>query len=206
VEKHRDGPTQEEVERHRDEGYRKLGRYIAVFSEMIGEMQLRMVMHLHHPSNHPLVAWIPFGGATARDITDQFFAMASLVSKHDENEAATAAKLKSDVLDEIKRRNDVAHGEWFIGYWSTTGGVEGAQAAPPDAMRIKPERKAGILDNIEEDLDERSDAVERLRDMLRDYGKACFMPLGLHVSDVLRLEGKKGKQRTLVPGPKAPKR
>ena len=124
--------------------------------------------------------------------------MARVLSEHDKDEDEASAHLKRLVLEEVRRRNDVAHGEWHIGYWSTTGGTVGSKPHSPSLMRIKPDRKEGVLADIDQHLDEHSDALERLRKMLWDYGTACFLPMDLRVRDVLRLEGKRGKQRTLV--------
>ena len=176
------------------EAHRAVGRYVVEFSQMVFAMQARMVRQLEHYGVPEDLSWIPFGGVAARDVTDQFFGMARTITPHDEEEDATATRLKTLVLEEVRRRNDVAHGEWLpIGF-----SIEDSAPFPLGAVRVKPDRKAGIFDLISADLDKHSDAVVGLREMLWDYGTACFLPRSGRVGDVLRLEGKRGKQRRLV--------
>ena len=181
------------------EAHRAVGRYVVEFSQMVFAMQARMVRQLEYHGVPEDLSWIPFGGVTAKDITDQFFGMARTITAHDEADDAIATRLKTLVLEEVRRRNDVAHGEWLpIGF-----SIGDAAPFPLGAVRVKPDRKAGIFDLVSADLDKHSDAVEGLREMLWDYSTACFSPRNGRVSDVLRLEGKKGKQRVLgrVPRP-----
>ena len=163
--------------RHRDEGYRALGRYIATFSLMVKEMRDRMVWRLQRPEDPPLLADLAFGAATAEPISSAFFAMCRLLLLHEADELKTATRLRKLVGEELKLRNDVAHGDWYIGWISVPGGSAEPQLQPHWVERIKATRKEGPLAPISEDLDARSEELEQLTEFLREYGLVCF---GMH--------------------------
>ena len=103
-----------------------------------------------------------------------------------------AAKL---VDEEVKLRNDVAHGDWYIGWISAPGDAEPQQLVPHWVERIKARRKEGPLVPISEDLETRSEEVEQLTEFLREYGLVCFRMHGrrlagqsLRVRDVVCLK------------------
>jgi hypothetical protein len=196
-------PTPGEIEAHRDDGYRALGRYMAEFSQMIMTMRRLMVHRLQRPGDHPLLAELPFGGATAQSVLDAFFGMCRMTIEHDDDEAGTAKKLYNAVREEIQLRNDFAHGDWYIGYWSRTG-EDPAMPNPPWAEKVKPIRKEGPLALIKKDLDERTDEIGRLAALLDEYGRVCLHLSvvaereDLRVRDVLAADGKRP-----IPGPRA---
>jgi hypothetical protein len=182
---------------HRDEGHRTLGRYVAEFSQLIREMRERMQQRFRRPGDPPLLADLLFAGATAEPIATTFFAMCRMLKEHDTNEAKAATRLRVLVTEEITLRNDIAHGDWYIGYTSSTGLPDGTttpQPVPAWVDRIKAGRKEGPLSSITEDLDVRSDEVQQLTKIVREYGKVCFGVHGrqgagqdLRVGDVLLL-------------------
>jgi hypothetical protein len=190
-------PQPSEAETHANEGYRALGRWIAEFSRMISVMRDLMVQRLKKAGDPLELAELAFNGATAGPITDAFFGMCRLLTEHDTDEEQAARKLRESVLDQITLRNTVAHGDWYIGYWSTTGGAEpGQETVEPDAPwveRIIAGRKAGPRRSVKENLDEHSDELARLRTLLRQYGTLCFRlhPRAKRVRDVLVIENGK---------------
>jgi hypothetical protein len=188
-------PSEEEIAAHRDDGYRVIGRYIVVFSLMFQEMRHQMAFRLQDPG--------ALGRESARDICRAFFGVCQELCSHEPDETATANRLRELVMQEIAKRDDVAHGEWFVGGWGRTGleggGMSPPEPAPPHAYR---RTKAGDFFLVKDDLDARSDEIERLTKLLREYGRVCFgmHPLqfdektqrvnekALRVSDVVRLE------------------
>jgi hypothetical protein len=202
-------PSKEELKAHRDEGYRAVGRYVVEFSLMVKEMRDQMTWRLRRPNDPVLLADVAFASATADPICMAFFEMCQMLCEHDSDEKKTAVNLRELVKSEISMRNDVAHGDWNVGYWSVTGLPGGGstlpESVPPFGLRVKPGRKAGAFTPIEDDLDARSDEIDRLTKLFREYGRVCF---GMHprlfegetmrVRDVVQLE--KGQP---VLGPKA---
>ena len=144
---------------------------------MVREMRDRMVWHLQRPDDPPLLADFAFGAATADSISTAFFGMCQLLLPHEEDERKTAVRLRNLVGEEVKLRNDVAHGDWYIGWISHPGGSAEPQLKPPWVERIKPTRNKGPMESISEDLDARSEKLEELTQFLREYGLVCF---GVH--------------------------
>jgi hypothetical protein len=188
-----------DVEAHTSTGYRALGRYIAEFSRLILVIRDLMVERLRKPDDPPQLAALPFGGVTAEPIATAFFGMCRMLMEHDHEEDIAARKLRRAVVDQIERRNRVAHGDWYIGYWSRTGGPEPGdetvEAMAPWVERLAPGRKAGPWSVSSEDLDKESEALVRLRTLVHEYGWVCF---GRHrrakrVSDVLVVEDEKAE-------------
>jgi len=199
-------PSEEEIAAHRDDGYRAVGRYVVVFSQMLQEMRLQMAVRLQDTATYG-------GRESAREICKAFFGICQQLGTHDPDEAKTAVRLRELVMQEIAKRDEVAHAEWIPGAWAKTGLEEGgmspSEPVPPHGYRTS---KAGEFFLVDDDLDARSDEIERLTKLLREYGRVCFgmHPLqfdektqrvnekALRVSDVVRLE-----HGRLVLGPKA---
>jgi hypothetical protein len=119
---------------HRDEGHRKVGRYMAEFSLLVREMRERIQQRFRRPGDPPLLANLLFAGATAEPITIAFFEMCLLLKEHDTDEGKAAIRLRVLVTKEITLRNDVAHSDWYVGYTSTTGLPDGT-ASTPESQR-----------------------------------------------------------------------
>jgi hypothetical protein len=194
-------PSEEEIAAHRDEGYRLIGRYFVVFSEMVQEMRLQMARVLQQDIR-------AFARKSPRDLCKAFFRMCQEACSHEPDEAKTASRMRDLVLDEITMRDDVAHAEWFAGGWERTGldggGMSAPKAVPPHGYRTSKDGKFYLVDGGE--LDARSDEIERVTKLLREYGRVCFgmhrgQPEGetVRVRDVVCLE----KKRPVL-GPKAP--
>ena len=182
----------------KNEGFRALGRYVYEFSQMVAAMQGSMVFHLQHPGKPPMLAWIALGTATARDIADMFFAMGRELVELAEDEKKTVAKLYKEVVEEIKFRNTVAHGDWQIGWYSHTGGEAEPVPLPPTVSRILPSRMKGPYKAEVPDLDAHSDCVEELRSYLWSYATVWVERSGLRLRDLVQIESGR-----LIPGPKA---
>ena len=97
-----------------DDGYRAIGRWFVEFARLVGGMRANMEERLREP-DHPEVAQLIFGAATAKQISDAFFAMCRLIGDFDEAETNVANQLQKAADEEITRRNNIAHGDWIIG-------------------------------------------------------------------------------------------
>lgn len=144
------------------------------------------------------IAQLALGEAFASQITNAFFAICEHSVELDDEERQVAIRLKNEVNDAIKERNDIAHGDWHVNSWRKPG---------PHMVRTKPGRKAGAA--VEkarpvEELDELSDALEDLAETVIEFALLCF---GIHphadavegevrVRDVYRFQKSKGVLRT----------
>ena len=89
--------------------------------------------------SNQILAAIVFGEATAKHVSDAFFAMCLAVGECDDEEAKIVGKLRAKVDEEITRRNDFAHGDWWLGF----GGLNTSMVL----SRYKPSRRlSGSLD------------------------------------------------------------
>lgn len=155
-------------EGERDDAYRAIGRYVVEFS--------RLVLHMRHETERRLdrgseqrIAELALGEVSANRLTEAFFAICEAVADLDEEERQVGVRLRKEVRDELKRRNDFAHGDWSIG--------EAAIAEDPVLYRVKPGRKdgAGQLKELPvADIDAASDSLYELRQKVAEYGAICL--------------------------------
>jgi hypothetical protein len=117
------------------------------------------------------IAQLALGEAFASQITNAFFAICEYSVELDDEEQRVAVRLKKEVNDAIKERNDIAHGDWHINSW---------RKPEPHMVRTKPGRRAGAA--VEkarpvEELEELSDALEELAETVIEFALLCF---GIH--------------------------
>ena len=168
---------------------------------------MRLVMEQRlSECDDPILAKLVLGEATADQIVNSFFAMCAQAADLDEEEAEVSTRLKKEVKDETKRRNDFAHGDWGLGF-----GVPG----DPILWRTKPGRKAGAWEQREfpgDEIDKLSEAIYLLRQMVAEVGDICLNPQKtefiwkkpIRVRDVYRFDRR--KHRVTRNGPRAGER
>ncbi len=170
----------------RDEAYRAIGRYVVDFSIMVACMKMDMTARLaSQDDSNRILAAIAFGEATAKHVSDAFFAMCLAAGECDEDEARIVDKLLAKVNEEIARRNDFADGDWWLGY----GGLNTSMAL----ARYKPPRKlSGSLDLYSPGaLDQAAKYVRQLTGWIVETGGVCLDksdPRRLH--DYFAIEGR----------------
>jgi hypothetical protein len=185
-----------------DDAYRAVGRYVVGFSRLVAYMRAGMEYHLAVDEDR-MAAALALGESTAHQIANAFFSVCEHIKELDEEEEKIAGRLRKGVLEEIKRRNDFAHGDWVLG--------DMAEALEhPVLSRVKPARKSGPVDRRDvpiADIDAASDEVYELRQKVSEFGAIC---LGTHpfrldsgesfrVRDVLGLNGAEVKRTSPVP-------
>ena len=117
------------------------------------------------------------GEAGASYVADVFFGMCDFNARWDENERKVAAILRQKLKTTIERRNDIAHGDWWVGLapWYAD------EIDKPILVRIRPVRKDGI-EKVEQigadDLDAYTTVIEDLISVVDEFGNLC---LGLPV-------------------------
>jgi hypothetical protein len=154
----------------KDDAYRAVGRYVVEFSRLVFHMRFQIERQL---ATDPVVAALALGEAQANQITEAFFAICQHVAELDKGEVEIATRLKKEVRDEIARRNDFAHGDWWIGF----GKKEDGSAGDPMLLRVKPGRKKNphqpkflSVDQI----DAVSDELYALRQQVAEFGDLCL--------------------------------
>jgi hypothetical protein len=158
----------------KDDAYRAIGRWFVEFSRMFFHMRIAIERRLAKDDD-PVIAQVALGYATADQLTTAFFRICEIGTDLDKEEKQICARLRQEVRDETKRRNDFAHGDWWIGFGSKSDGKTG----DPYLWRTKPGKKDGPSDNKElpvEELDRLSGQVYELRQMVAEVGDICINP------------------------------
>jgi hypothetical protein len=168
-------------EQDKREIHRAVGRWIVEFSRLIFRMRLGIIRYVT-PEGDQTGATLALGEATARQIADAFFAICAHATPPDANEKKIATRLRNDVNEQIRRRNDFTHGDWWVGARLPSGEVDDTFL-----HRVKPGRASGAasIDELSaEKLDELSDALYELWQHVTEFGEIC-----LHQSQVPQAMG-----------------
>jgi hypothetical protein len=176
-----------------EETYRALGRYVVEFSRLVFQMRAMVIETLD--SDPPLVAELTLGEANPNQIASVFFGACRVIANGHEGASKKIETRLMDrvVRDTIERRNDLAHGDWFVEPQDVTKGC-----ATAVVIRIRPVRKEGALKTLGVTpnlLDEWADDVSALRAHVTEYGAICigadpYGREGIGVADIFDLRGK----------------
>jgi hypothetical protein len=175
---------------------------------MIFHMRLAITGRL--AGDAPIAAMLALGEATASQIANAFFAICEEIGSLDDEEKKIARRLARSVNDEIKRRNDFTHGDWWVGFGRKPSGALG----DPALWRVKPTRRAGRIQERDfpiGELDELSDGLHALRQHVTEFGEICLQQArmefigyraGIRVRDIFVLRD----NQVVREGPEAPKK
>jgi hypothetical protein len=213
-----------EYKRQKDDGYRAIGRYIVAFSQLMSHMRYVIASRIawRHDDDPALVEMI-LGEAMPKLITDSFFGLCRVVGQFDEAEKKVERKLRNDAVEICNMRNDIAHGDWWVGQMER---YDSPTVRAPALVRIKPGRVDELpeqtVDLLIADLDTMADDISALTNTLAEFGRlALGLPIVTHepippsesrvtrefrVRDIYVLRGtKKAPQgpRVVRDGPKA---
>ena len=185
---------------------------------LIAFMRGTMCERLMKPGDGINMAELALGEANAYQITNSFFAMCESAQPwFDEDEAKIARRLRALVIDAIGRRNDIAHGDWWI---QERGEHDVLAIRPPTLIRVKPARSPGperpgprsVEQVTSSDLDAEAAALDALRGDVTEFGRlALQLPavqrVTIHprVRDIFVLKGSGKQARVVREGPKAEK-
>jgi hypothetical protein len=163
-----------------DDAYRAIGRYIVVFSELVRMMRMETADFVGG-SGRWLLVDIILGEAQAKPITDAFFGMCRHAADYTKPEGKVASALKKGVMRTITDRNDIAHGDWHVGYVLHDAENKAHTTMPPYLRRIHPTREAGAYKNREltvQEIDRMTDKLLELLTTVAEFGKlALGLPL-----------------------------
>lgn len=145
----------------------EIGRTVVAFSYLVYGMRREIETRLE---DEPKLSSLALGEATASQIANAFFAICEDVADLDDEETQVAIRLKNEVNDAIRERNDFAHGDWF--HQTGPEGVRGFRL-----QRTKPGRKAGPFVSemrLPDDLEKVATDLEELTDYVAEFGQLCL--------------------------------
>ena len=166
-----------------DDSYRALGRYIYEFSRLVWHMRMYLseVLTEGGPPGRYGLAEMTLGESTAQPIANAFFGVTRKVGELTPDELKVAKALRKQVNEAIKRRNDFAHGDWYIGWKRILAdGTIPEDSNETRMQRIRPSFSGDTYPDYSDhvtdtllrpaDVDAFSDELESLRDQIAEYG------------------------------------
>lgn len=185
----------------RDATYRAIGRYVVEFSLVVAYMQIDMIERICFDTDTAPLLALMLGEVPARQISDAFFAVCAAAGGCDEYELRLLRRIQNRLNDEITRRNDFAHGDWF----DALGPNDRDNPATFALIRIKPSRKASPGTSTRfssRDLEAAVEEVRLLAGWVLDIGDALLRPhpADRSLRDYFELDAKGTVARTALPG------
>jgi hypothetical protein len=169
--------TRREARELKDDSLRAIGRYVVEFSLLIATMRDIVAWYLSEDRRSRLIGRLVLGEANPSHTADAFFGVCRAVGELDTEEERIAASLRSAVRKTIEKRNDVAHGDWWVGLVAD----DEERLEPASLVRFRPARAEGV-ERIERlsasDLDELSASLNSLGRLVQEFG---VLSLGLLV-------------------------
>jgi hypothetical protein len=170
------------ADRHReiDNAYRAIGRYMVAFSSLMQQMREMLSEHVaggilgsHKPE-------LLLGEAMPTALSNAFFGMCRLVADLDDNESKVESAIRKRVKTEIEMRNDVAHGDWEVGWFVATPPYA---VRDPHLIRLLPGRSEGprkVQSLSVVDIDRLSSRILALLTLVSEFGHlALALPIVL---------------------------
>lgn len=185
----------------RDATYRAIGRYVVEFSLVVAYMQIDMIERICFETDTAPLAYLTLGEAPARQISDAFFAVCAAAGGCDKVELRILRKIQGRLNDEINRRNDFAHGDWF----DALRPLDEANPATFVLTRMKPSRKTNpgsAKGYSSRDLEAAVAEVRLLASWVLDVGDALLRPhpTDRSLRDYFSLDENGAVTRSGVPG------
>jgi hypothetical protein len=115
---------------------------------------------------------LAFGSLTAEQVANPFFAMCREITDLDGIEREIEKRLREKVIEEIKERNKIAHGDWLIAQWRRPGD----EPLPPTLIRVQaasPKNPVAVRELTVGQLDQICERVEALTHLVWEYGTIC---------------------------------
>jgi hypothetical protein len=192
---------------HQDELFRGLGRYMFEFSRIFAWMRIMIVSRVAQHKEHPMVGELLLAEATASQMTNAFCSICIEVAELEGEDKRIMQAVRGQLMRELERRNDIAHGDWMVGWVGEAEHGSGELGTGPHLVqRIKPARKQGMRVENEythEEFETAGDYVQELRNVALDAGEACLQVIGAHVgppprlSEMFTLGGTSDKRRVV---------
>jgi hypothetical protein len=160
-----------------DDAYRAIGRYVVEFSEMVRVMRELVSEYVTGGVVDSHLGHMVLGEATAGMIANAFFGVCRLAGGFDADEDKVARTISKGVMSVIQTRNDVAHGDWWVGLFALSREGGGGQILDPRLVRIRPNRVAGPREERDlavADIDALTEEVRQLTNLVDEFGKLAL--------------------------------
>jgi hypothetical protein len=149
------------------DAHRALGRYVYEFSRLVWWMRMSYRQGVNPDHQSAVMVDLALGEATAQTIANALFGAIHHFGQLSDAEAEVVKALRRRVDQSIQTRNNVAHGDWFIGW----GSVGAERPDDPSLLRIRPTRSTGPWDHRDvspAELDAWSDDLVELRGLVQE--------------------------------------
>jgi hypothetical protein len=173
------------------------------FSLLIFQMRYTVERRLRRDTDPEAVIQLALGDLTAAGVAHVFFGMCKLLGNlEDKKDEDVYNHLFDAVVNKaIPKRNDVAHGDWWVGWV----GPDFTEVLTPGYTRTvaKAGKGQALIEVSPKDLDAESDHLWHLRNIVTEFGLICFgqhdfqlsgRAPSLRITDILVLQGPKGKR------------
>lgn len=161
-----------ECKRYVDADLRAIGRFVVEFGQLVFHIRKGILFHVGGPAHQPQPLNLLMGEATAKPLSNAFFAMlrGDESAPPEGEDLRMLGRIENEVGEVITLRNDVMHGDWFVGY-----AEEGAnRPGPATLMRTKPGRRTGAALEVRElttdDIEDLTERVSNARRLVQEVG------------------------------------
>ena len=210
----------------RDEHYRAIGRYFVQFSMVVAFMRDQVAFKIvGDDAERQTLIRLAFGSLQAQQVADAFFSVCRTTAEPAMSKGELAIEKcfrENHVNAEIRWRNILAHGDWFVPEWARVWTPEDADdgdaksIAPTHLLRVQPHKPTPLEPKplFTEDIDGYGERVEALRNMLWEFGMICTRTWDhdptrglapVRVSDAFELTGSANDRRVRFRADYAPK-
>ena len=163
------------LDEHRDGAYRAIGRYFVQFSSLVALMRQMIEEQIATDDPPKKLLGLAFGSLTAQPISDAFFAMCRALGELDKPERKIEKCLRGQVDQEIRRRNIIAHGDWFVAKWAEPS-EDPPRDIPTTLVRVKASSTKEPFqyeDLPVSTIDAHGEEVEALEQVVCEFGCVC---------------------------------
>lgn len=174
-------------QQEQDEAFGAIGRYVAEFSFLVLTMRDSIISAIAGSDSERIeLAALALGSQTAQQVADAFFAICRSKYALDEEEQKIEKCLRLQVDEEIRQRNRMAHGDWFV----TIPHPDEPDDQVAVLERVKPSRRepfikegftvARIMEHVE--------SAWALQQVVSIFASSCLGYVGERVSTVLEID------------------
>ena len=161
------------TDKEKDDAYRAVGRWFVEFSRLIFHMRLQVEQRLAKHELDPRIGTVAMRPAGPGAVNEAFFGMCHLLGNLDQGEKKIAEALQVNVDRAIRRRNEFAHGDWWVGFGAKADGSSGdpflTRTRKGDTFWTTRDVPVGQLDALSNDLRTRTNYVT-------EFGEMCLAP------------------------------
>lgn len=160
-----------------DASMRAIGMYFAEFSSLVALMRRMLTDQIAHDERSFKLLQLALGSLSPQQVADPFFAMCRAIGNLDQNsgEAKIASVLREQVNEEIKRRNRIAHGDWYMQGWAVVPDVPAEATATLALVKASDKHDPFKYDTLSATtIEEYAHEVQKLEYLVTECGLRCI--------------------------------